>query len=141
MQFPVTISIMPSRRLRAALVFVHLLAGASVFAALPLVFAAIASAGLLVSLWQAWRLQIPLVLTLGKDASLTCRLRPDDEGLLFEVLPGSTVFGWLLVLRLRGEGYRRTLIVLSDGTTPMEFRRLQIWMRWVLPFRRAAGAG
>lgn len=141
MDFPATISIKPSRRLRAALVFLHLLAGGSLFATLPIAIAGSASVVLVLSLWRAWQHQNHLALTLGSDASLAWREQHAGDPVKCEVAPGSTAYRWLVVLHLRGAEGRRTLLVLPDSATPADYRRLQIWLRWVLPFKRAAGAG
>jgi hypothetical protein len=54
-------------------------------------------------------------------------------------LAGGTVFSWLVVLRIRLEGPERgrtkVLIALADSLSPNDFRRLQVWLRWVLPVR------
>ena len=65
------------------------------------------------------------------------------------------LFGWLIVLRLgidtdpraeldpdAGTTNRRTtaLVVLADSVSPADFRRLQIWLRWVVPSALPASA-
>lgn len=48
------------------------------------------------------------------------------------VLPGSTVFGRLIVLRVRmGEsGDVTSLPLLPDSMSAKEFRALSLWLRW-----------
>lgn len=51
----------------------------------------------------------------------------------FEILPGSYVSGWLIVVIL-GEGgrRRRSLVFLPDGAAADDLRRLRAWLRWRL---------
>lgn len=49
-----------------------------------------------------------------------------------QILPGSTVFSWMIVLRLReteGE-QRKNLLLLPDQMSKEAFRRLQRHLRW-----------
>ena len=55
----------------------------------------------------------------------------------------STNFGWLTVLIIRFEEGNSTLqrvVLLRDNLTIEEHRRLQIWLRWIRPFRHASSA-
>ena len=49
-----------------------------------------------------------------------------------ELLPESTVFTWLVVLRFKIEGQRKThaLTLLPDPMSRDEFRTLRLWLRW-----------
>lgn len=49
-----------------------------------------------------------------------------------EILSGSYVSGWLLVLILRGGGRRRSLVLLPDAAAADDLRRLRVWLRWRL---------
>ncbi len=143
MLFPVTLSIKPSRRLRAALAFVHLAAAIGLFSLVTAGIAAVLAAGLLLSLWHCVKVAShPLVLTLGDGGGLEWH-HPGGTVTKAEALADSTNFGWLVVLRFRvvGETRRRTAIVLADSLPAEDRRRLQIWMRWILPFRRESAAG
>ena len=128
MRFPVCIEIKPSRRLRAALSFLHLLAIGAI-AALALV-------------WPLFVLAIPLVLVTGCRALASAQTRrfclAADGGLTCdelpaEILPGTTVFVWLVVMRYRSEGEHRArnCVVLADSLPTDDFRRLRIWLRWI----------
>ena len=86
---------------------------------------------LAISLWHTLRPGRVLALRLDQDGSLSCELR-DGARLAAMLLPDSTVFSWLVVLRLRLEGERRVLSlpVLPDQMSPDEFRTLRLWLRW-----------
>lgn len=141
MQFPVTLQFKPSRRLRAALVFAHALALLAVvllsaeYATPFLIFPA--ASILIGSLIWAWRTVETPFLLLKQDGLLQWRTvgAEDCQGQLL----GGTVFSWLAVLRIRLEGPGRSrtkvLIALADSLPPNDFRRLQVWLRWVLPVR------
>ncbi len=49
-----------------------------------------------------------------------------------EILPGSYVSNWLLVVMLRAGGRRRALVLLPDASSSEELRRLRVWLRWRL---------
>jgi toxin CptA len=50
-----------------------------------------------------------------------------------EVLPGSYVSGWLMVVILGASGARRrSLVLLPDSAAAGELRRLRVWLRWRL---------
>ena len=141
MQFPVTLQFKPSRRLRAALVFSHALALLAVvllsteyatpFLVLP---AALILIGSLIWTWRT--VEAPFLL-LKHDGLLQWRT-VESEDCPGQLL-GGTVFSWLVVLRIRLEGAEtvrtKVLIALADSLSPNDFRRLQVWLRWVLPVR------
>jgi toxin CptA len=50
-----------------------------------------------------------------------------------EVLPGSYVSGWLMVVILGTSGARRrSLVLLPDSAAAGDLRRLRVWLRWRL---------
>ena len=50
-----------------------------------------------------------------------------------QVLPGSYVSGWLIVVILGAGGWRgRSLALLPDSAAAEELRRLRAWLRWRL---------
>ncbi|MBE0620569.1 MAG: hypothetical protein IH605_08265 [Burkholderiales bacterium] len=50
-----------------------------------------------------------------------------------EILPGSYVSGWLMVIILgASSGPRRSLVLLPDSAAAGELRRLRVWLRWRL---------
>lgn len=142
MRFPVTLDIQPSRRLRAAFVFVHLMAFFGLAGVLPVWSLGIVAPLLALSSWRACVAIRGVRLTLGSDGRVEWHpsAKASQAG---EILTDSTVFGWLTVLRVRldGEQQVRSIVVLSDSVSPTDFRRLQIWMRWRLPFRQRVDAG
>ena len=132
MNFPVAIDVAPSRRLRAALFFAHVVAIAVLLALmLALPATALAIPLLLVSLWRARRLPPMCCFVLQPDGRLDCGEAGGAERPA-RVLPGSTVFVWLVVLRYRveGEARNRVRVVLSDSLPAADFRRLRVWLRW-----------
>ena len=87
---------------------------------------------LVFSLWRALRPCEILSLKLSVGEGLSCCL---DNGARIKatVLPESTVFVWLVVLRLRideTDSGIRTLILLPDQMSREEFRMLRLWLRW-----------
>jgi len=143
MQFPVTLPFKPSRRLRAALVFAHVLAMLSLLL-LPSAYATpsvliLAVPILIGSLFWTWRTAEVPALILKQDGSLIWCTEGSEAfpGLLI----GGTVFSWLVVLRVRlegpGTGQIKVLLALKDSLSANDFRRLQVWLRWVLPLRTA----
>lgn len=141
MNFPVVLQFKPSRRLRAALVFLHVLA---LIALLTLELAAwanaIVSIVLCVSLLGALRSIAAPVLTLRADGSMLwqCGVGSESPGRVV----GGTAFNWLIVLRIQMESTAeqnqvRVLVALTDSLSPPDFRRLQVWSRWVVSVRSA----
>ena len=57
--------------------------------------------------------------------------RPAVEEQGAEVLSGTVVYPWLVVLRLGlDDGRWVTVVVWPDSTTAENFRRLCVWLRW-----------
>jgi hypothetical protein len=86
---------------------------------------------LAVSLRQAFRPPRVASLRLYRDGALECVL-PNGTSLLANPLPDTTVFFWLVVLRLQAEGEKGTisLALFPDHMTREEFRLLRLWLRW-----------
>ena len=59
------------------------------------------------------------------------------------VLPDSTVFDCLIVLRYREaeEGAAKSLVLLPDQMTSEAFRQLRLWLRWHGEAKKGAGLG
>ncbi len=138
MRFPVTLDIKPSRRLRAALVFVHLGAIAVLWiGAIPALLATAASGLAGLSFCRCcWRQGLPLRLRLCADGSLL-HVAGDDEPVRMEVLPGATVYRWLVVIRLRRVDTpgAMSVVVLADSLASGDFRLLRVWLRWLAGVR------
>ncbi len=82
------------------------------------------------SLWRALRPCEILSLRLSVGEGLSCCL-DNGERIKATVLPESTVFVWLVVLRLRiDEAGVRTLTLFPDQMSREEFRMLRLWLRW-----------
>lgn len=132
MQFPVFIELHRSFLLLSSLVLFHALAAACVLV-LPwswyLRGALLVVAGF--SLWLALRPSRILAIRLcRRDAIEGFFLDGHRETLT--VMPDSTVFGRLIVLRLRIGDQRRVcqLALLPDQMIAEQFRVLRLWLRW-----------
>lgn len=128
MQFPVFLELRRSRRLTFWLIAVHLAAAVSVML-LPL--PAWACLVLPASIYRSLRRPAIAGLRLGADGQLECLLA-DGAGLAADVLPDTTVFRSLVVMRLRVAETRRIqcLVVLADSVGAGQFRVLRLWLRW-----------
>ena len=110
----------------------HLVASASLLSLQwPWVWKLVLLAVLGISLWQALRPSRFVALRLDQDGNLACDLR-DGTRLPATLLPDSTVFSWLVVLRLRLDGERSALSLplFQDHMSGDEFRTLRLWLRW-----------
>ena len=85
-----------------------------------------------VSLWRALQPTEIVGLRLSERAGLDCIL-PPGERIAVQILPDSTVFRQLLVLRLRfgDTGRVRSLALLPDSMSSEQFRVLRLWLRWL----------
>jgi hypothetical protein len=83
------------------------------------------------SLWYSLRPPRVASLHLHGNGGLECIL-PDGTSLSAAILPDSTVFSWLVVLRLKTDGRKRaiSLLLFPDHMSREEFRRLRLWLRW-----------
>lgn len=142
MHFPVSLDIQPSRRLRAAFVFVHLIAAVALLLMLPVWWNALAILGVLASAAKCWTHRPGARVTLCADGSLEWIVE-DGNFVPAEILGNSTCFSHMVILRVKltGEKRCRSLVLLADSLSDQEFRRLQIWLRWVVPFKPVAGGG
>ncbi|MDR1062856.1 MAG: hypothetical protein LBL48_02815, partial [Azoarcus sp.] len=70
-------------------------------------------------------------LRLYENGGLECVL-PDGTSLPAVPLPDTTVFSWLVALRLKAEGRKRiiSLPLFPDHMSREEFRLLRLWLRW-----------
>ena len=70
-------------------------------------------------------------LRLAIEEGVSC-LKDDGTSVHATVLPGSTVFGWLVVLQFRidGDSKVNALTLLPDHMSYEEFRILRLWLRW-----------
>lgn len=132
MRFPIHIELHRSRFLFLLLFVAHALAVGCV-ALLP--WSAALRLLLLVLIgilaWRAFRPPSISALHLLEKGALECVLS-NGERTPVSVLPDSTVFARLIVLRLRvGErGRVRALTLFPDSMTPAEFRALRVCLRW-----------
>jgi len=135
-QFPIQIELRRSRLLLPLLLAVHVLALASVaglpwpweIRALPVVAIGVSAVS---ALYDAARPAGILALRLSDKRGIACIVAGGDP-VPATVLPGSTVFGCLIVLRVRmGEtGGVTSLPLLPDSMSAEEFRALSLWLRW-----------
>jgi toxin CptA len=132
------VALRPSRILALALTLVAGAALASAAISLPGMALLPVAAGIALAL--VWH--IPEALQRGERAVAALAL--DAEGGArwqdrsgrwheAEILPGSYVSGWLVVLNLAEDGRRsRSLVLLPDSAAAEELRRLRVWLRWRL---------
>lgn len=80
-------------------------------------------------------------LNLHQDGRLECVLTEGGRAQA-SALSGSTVFPWLVVLRLRVDGARgvTSLALFPDHMAREEFRVLRLWLRWALISDSGAGS-
>ena len=87
----------------------------------------------------AWVWHLARALQRGRSALRTLELNDtggarSQDGLGHwqetEILPGSYVSGWLIVLILGAGGRRRSLVLLPDAAAAEDLRRLRVWLRW-----------
>ena len=132
MQFPVFIGLRRSRFLAGSLCVMHgAAAGALLCLPWPLWLRGVLVIGLAVSLWRTLRPARIVSLRLDGNGGLECGL-PDGTRLPATPLADTAVFSWLVVLRLRVEGEKRTISVplFPDHMSREEFRVLRLWLRW-----------
>ena len=132
MQFPVFIKLHRSYRFAALLFLFHTLAACSVVV-VPLSWlvrmSLLALVGL--SLWQVLRPSRIVGLSISSHDGLHCLLA-DDQRIPASVLADTTVFGQLIVLRLRIGNEKRAsnVTLVSNHMSAKEFRILRLWLRW-----------
>ncbi len=84
-----------------------------------------------VSLWCVLRPSKIVGLRLSERVGLDCIVFGGDR-IAVQILPDSTVFSQLLVLRLRfgDTGRVKNFVLLPDSMLPEQFRVLRLWLRW-----------
>ena len=94
------------------------------------------------SLWHALQSHVIVGLCLYGRDRLDCQ-QADGSRVTLAVLPDSTVFDRLIVLRLRvGEEPRiRHLTLLPDQMSAEQFRVLRLWLRWHAEPKKGAEGG
>jgi hypothetical protein len=131
-RFPVFIELRRSLCRAGALCVMHG-AAAGVFSVLPwpLPLRIASFAVLAASLRHSLRPPRVASLRLHENGGLECVL-PDGTDLPAAPLPDSTVFPWLVVLRLKADGRKRviSLPLFQDHMSREEFRLLRLWLRW-----------
>ena len=141
MRFPIFIELRRSHFFALALSLIHVLAGYCIISmswswsvrGLLLLFPALSFAGCL-------RKAQFVGLRIVNDKQLLCLTR-DGACLACDILPGTTVWGRLIVVRLllAGDSRPRSLVVLPDQLSFEQFRTLRLWLRW-RRVTRASGA-
>ena len=132
MQFPIIIELHRSRNLLLLLLLLHLLAAASLIA-LPLswVLSVCFLVPLAVSVYYVFSPRKIVALRLFEHGQLDCRLL-GGGWLAASLMPESTVFNPLVVLRLRidEEPGVNSLALIADHFRSDDFRILRLWLRW-----------
>ena len=131
MQFPDFIELRRSRRFDIAVLTVHLLATGCVLVAPWPFWLAIPVLGF--SVFRIFNYRCFSALQLTAKGDLLC-FGPDGTSGYFAVLSDSTVFQHLIVLRLYSDetGRRSHLVLFPDQMSAKAFRRLTIWLRWMV---------
>lgn len=120
---------------------------------------ALALASVIVSPWP-WVIQSLLLIPLGLSAWLLARPRKiiglrlskgqglecwfaGGERIAADILPDTTVFSRLVVLRLlcEGETAARSVALLPDSLSPEDFRLLRLWLRWQATTKESDASG
>lgn len=92
------------------------------------------------SMWCYYRTRATVVLDISGAGQLRmAQLAPGTDGKLcvpdvmpvYRLLPGSTFWSQLLVLRLESESERRTLIITPDAVDAEAYRRIAAACRWL----------
>lgn len=131
-QFPVFIKLRRSRlRLILLLLFHTLAALCVVVTPVPWPIQVLLGGLIGASLWRALPSGQVIALSLSGGNGLQCLL-VGDQRVSAVVLPDTTIFGWLIVLRWRIEGESRvnSLPLFPDNMSTEEYRLLRICLRW-----------
>jgi toxin CptA len=139
------VRLQPSRALALAVVAGHLAAAGGAAFGLPTVAAAVAGAGLAVSLVHHWRWAAQrsprsvTALELGADGRLALA-GPGAAWRPAELRYAAVPTWWLAILIARdGAGRSSSAVVLPDALDAETFRRLRVALRWrAMPGRDAA---
>jgi toxin CptA len=75
------------------------------------------------------RQDLPDAIRLSADGSLSW-IPVDGSTRNYKVVMATTVLPWLVVLRLTGQGGKRSLVLPPDSMTAEEYRQLRVWLRW-----------
>ncbi len=132
MQFPIHIELHRSRLLVVSLLLLHTLAIICVVVLpWPWQMRSLVCVLLCLSVSHALRPSKMVSLRLSGQGRLDCRFA-DGERAAALLLPGSSVFHRLIVLRLQIADTRRTvnLVLLPDSIAKGQFRALRLWLRW-----------
>ena len=133
-----TVSLRPSRVLALALTVMAAAAFACAWVSLPRLALAPVAAGIALGwIWhvaQAMQRSRSALRTLELNAKGGARCEDArGEWREAEILPGSYVSSWLVVVALGAGGRRwRSLVLLPDAATAEDLRRLRVWLRWRL---------
>jgi Membrane-bound toxin component of toxin-antitoxin system len=133
-----TVSLRPSRVLALSLTITAGTALTCAWISLPLLAFPLVAAG--IALAWAWHLAQTLQWGAGTVRALELAAKGDarwqdgsGQWHEVEILPGSYVSDWLVVVNLGAGGARgRSLVLLPDSAVVEELRRLRVWLRWRL---------
>jgi len=144
-QLPITIGLHRSSLLRAIFLGVAWLVLLSLAALSPIMpwlpFGLLLLAPLLLGTWR--KLNVPdYRLRLERDGLISLQTGRDAEFRTARCLSGAAVHPTLCVFRLRDEadGKVHVMLVTVDSTSPEEFRRLRVFLRWRAVFSYSPSA-
>ena len=141
MQFPLDLALQRSRLLAGLTILLHLLAAGSVWLLpWPLLARSMLLLLLAISAWSCLRPSPFVGIRLGARGELALR-HAGGAVVACQVQPETTVFGRLVVLRVRDDqARRRSLTLLPDSLSADQFRLLRLWLRWRADAELAGGS-
>ena len=86
---------------------------------------------LVVSLWRSLRSTEVTSIHLHENGTIKC-IMSDGMSLSTTLLPDTTVFSWLVVLRMKANERKQaiSLALFPDHMSHEEFRVLRLWLNW-----------
>ncbi len=129
------IALKPSRGLIGLLLLVHLCAGVAGVAVLPMVWAKVCTAVLVLAslVFNLWRIAHPAIVALSVDGKhgLAVQL-PGGEWVAASVSGDTLVMSFMVMLSLKLEGQRfaTRMLLLPDSLDEEQCRRLRVWLKW-----------
>lgn len=134
MHFPIVIGLHRSRFLGSLIPFAALIGVMSVLAwsqPVPVRLAVLTGIASAAALARQRTVPRCIALRLERNGSLAIQHVAGGEFMAAELLPGSLAHPWLAIVRWRDAAGRvKALPVAVDSTTPADFRRLRLFLRW-----------
>lgn len=129
------IALKPSRGLSGLLLLVHLCAWVVGVAVLPMVWAKVCTAVLVLAslVFNVWRIAHPAIVALSVDGKhgLAVQL-PGGEWVAASVSGDTLVMSFMVMLsvKLEGQRFATRMLLLPDSLDEEQCRRLRVWLKW-----------